>query len=56
MQAMEPGAPGFRELLERNEDVVRRIGAKLEAVFDPWAGLERTDLAFERLGLGATVK
>ena len=56
MQAMEPGAPGFRELLEKNKDVMRRIGPKLETVFDPWAGLEHTDLAYERLGLGATVK
>jgi adenylosuccinate lyase len=55
MLAMEPGAPGFRELLERNEDVMRRIGARLDSVFDPWAGLEHTDLAFERLGLGASV-
>jgi len=22
-------------------------------IFDPWAGLEHTDLAYERLGLGA---
>jgi hypothetical protein len=30
-----------------------RIGLKLDEVFDPWAGLEHTDLAYERLGLGA---
>jgi adenylosuccinate lyase len=54
MQAMEPGAPGFRDMLEKNEDVMRRIGEKLDSVFDPWAGLEHTDLAFERLGLGVT--
>jgi hypothetical protein len=35
---------------------MKRIGTRLEAVFDPWAGLEHTDLAYERLGLGATVK
>ena len=61
MQAMEPAGPaqgapqtvaGFRTLLERNEDVMRRIGAKMDSVFDPWQGLEHTDLAYERLGLG----
>jgi adenylosuccinate lyase len=56
MQAMEPGAPGFREKLEKNEEVVRRIGPKLDSVFDPWAGLEHTDLAYERLGLGVSIK
>jgi adenylosuccinate lyase len=55
MHAMEPGAPGFRELLEKDGDVTARIGAKLDSVFDPWAGLEHTDLAYERLGLGARV-
>jgi adenylosuccinate lyase len=55
MQAMEPGAPGFREMLEKNEEVMRRIGPKLDSVFDPWAGLEHTDLAYERLGLGASI-
>jgi adenylosuccinate lyase len=54
MQAMEPGGPGFRTLLEKNEDVMERIGPKLESVFDPWAGLEHTDLAYEKLGLGVT--
>src|SRR5689334_23962435 len=53
MQAMEPGGMGFRELLEKNADVVQRIGPMLATVFDPWAGLEHTDLAYERLGLGA---
>ena len=52
MQAMEPAGAGFRTLLEKNEDVVRRIGAKMDSVFDPWAGLEHTELAYERLGLG----
>jgi hypothetical protein len=33
-----------------------RIGTKLDEVFDPWAGLEHTDLAFERLGLGVKTK
>jgi hypothetical protein len=25
-------------------------------VFDPWVGLEHTDLAYERLGLGVKAK
>jgi hypothetical protein len=25
-------------------------------VFDPWAGLEHTDLAYQRLGLGVEAK
>jgi adenylosuccinate lyase len=56
MQAMEPGGAGFRTILENDGEVMKRIGTRLEAVFDPWAGLEHTDLAYERLGLGATVK
>ena len=52
MQAMEPGGKEFRSLLQQNEEVMRRIGDKLDQVFDPWAGLEHTDLAYERLGLG----
>jgi len=55
MQAME-GGTGFRALLQQNDEVMKRIGAKLEDVFDAWAGLEHTDLAYERLGLGATAK
>jgi adenylosuccinate lyase len=52
MQAMEPGGPGFRTLLEKDADVMRRIGPKMDSVFDPWQGLEHTDRAYERLGLG----
>jgi adenylosuccinate lyase len=52
MEALEEGGPGFRAQLEKNKDVTSRIGGGLDAVFDPWAGLEHTDLAFERLGLG----
>jgi hypothetical protein len=29
-----------------------RIGGRLGEVFDPWAGLQHTDLAYDRLGLG----
>jgi adenylosuccinate lyase len=56
MQAMEPGGAGFRTILESEPEVMKRIGPKLDSVFDPWAGLEHTDLAYERLGLGAAVK
>jgi len=44
--------PGFRQTLEANSEVVRRIGGRMDEVFDPWAGLEHTELAYERLGLG----
>jgi adenylosuccinate lyase len=52
MRAMEAGGEGFRQLLENDRDVANRIGEKLDEIFDPWAGLEHTDLAYERLGLG----
>jgi len=51
MQAMEGSGPGFRTLLEKDEEVSKRIGSRMDKVFDPWAGLEHTDLAYERLGL-----
>jgi len=54
MNAMETGGPGFRSLLEKDAEVVRRIGPKMDSVFDPWQGLEHTDLTYERLGLGVT--
>jgi len=56
MQAMEGSGPGFRALLEKDEEVTKRIGSRLVEVFDPWAGLEHTDLAYDRLGLGVTSK
>ena len=56
MEAMTPGASGFRQLLEKDAEVTRRIGARLDEVFDPWAGLEHTDLAYERLGLGVSAQ
>ena len=52
MQAMDGSGPGFRQLLENNDEVVKRIGSRFDEVFDPWAGLEHTDLAYERIGLG----
>jgi adenylosuccinate lyase len=47
---------GFRKLLEKDTEVMSRIGPKLEEAFNPWAGLEHTDLAYERLGLGVKTK
>jgi adenylosuccinate lyase len=52
MAALEEGGPGFRSQIEKDRAVMDRIGPKLDGVFDPWAGLENTDLAFERLNLG----
>ncbi|HKW70252.1 MAG TPA: adenylosuccinate lyase [Candidatus Dormibacteraeota bacterium] len=52
MQAMESPGTGFRSLLEKNEEVMQRMGSRLDEVFDPWAGLEHTDLAYRRIGLG----
>ena len=56
MQAMEEQGAGFRAILEQDKDVMSRIGSKLEGVFDPWVGLEHTELAYERLGLGVKAK
>jgi len=56
MRAMEDDGPGFRKLLEGDAEVMSRIGSMLDEVFDPWAGLEHTDLAYERLGLGVKSK
>ena len=52
MKALDEEGPGFREVLEKDAEVMKRIGVRLDEVFDPWAGLEHTDLAYERLGLG----
>jgi adenylosuccinate lyase len=54
MQAMQADQPGFRTLLEKDEEVMKRIGPQMSQVFDPWTGLEHTDLAYERLGLTVT--
>jgi adenylosuccinate lyase len=56
MQAMDSERDGFRKLLEKDKEVMSRIGSKLDEVFDPWAGLEHTDLTYERLGLGVKAK
>ena len=56
MQAMEEGGRGFRALLQDNQDVMQRLGNRMEEIFDPWSGLEHTDLAYEKLGLGVRSK
>ena len=56
MRAMDGDEAGFRKLLEKDTEVMSRIGSKLDEVFDPWAGLEHTDLAYDRLGLGVKAK
>jgi adenylosuccinate lyase len=56
MKAMDGDEEGFRKLLEKDKDVMSRIGSRLDEVFDPWAGLEHTDLAYEKLGLGVKTK
>jgi adenylosuccinate lyase len=52
MQSLEEGGQGFRAVIEQHPEVRERLGGQLDKAFDPWAGLEHTDLAFERLGLG----
>jgi adenylosuccinate lyase len=52
MESLQEDGPGFRAQLERNKDVTSRLPGGLDAAFDPWAGLEHTDLAYEHLGLG----
>jgi len=56
MEAMDGSGPGFRAILEKNQEFKARIGTRLDEVFDPWAGLEHTDLAYQRLGLGVPAK
>ncbi len=56
MRAMDGDETGFRKLLEQDSEVMSRVGSKLDEVFDPWAGLEHADLAYERLGLGVKAK
>ncbi|HKW58385.1 MAG TPA: adenylosuccinate lyase [Candidatus Dormibacteraeota bacterium] len=51
-QAVDNPSTGFRALLEKDEEVALRIGSRMDQVFDPWSGLEHTDLAYERIGLG----
>jgi adenylosuccinate lyase len=50
MEAMAEDGSGFRELLEKDKEVMNRIGTRLEEI------LEHTDLAYERLGLGRALR
>jgi adenylosuccinate lyase len=56
MQAMEGRTVGFRALLEKDEALMSRIGAQFDQVFNPWSGLEHTELAYDRLGLEVTAR
>jgi len=56
MKALDEDSSGFRTLLEKDVAVMKRIGGRLDDVFDPWAGLEHTELAYERLGLGVKAR
>ncbi len=56
MESLQEGGPGFRAQIEKNKAVTSRIGPRLDEVFDAWRGLEHTDLAFERLGLGVKAR
>jgi adenylosuccinate lyase len=53
MQSMGEDGTGFRPALEKDNEVMSRIGPQMEGLFDPWSGLEHTDLAYDRLGLGS---
>src|SRR3989442_11055577 len=52
MQAMENSGDGFRALLEKNEDVTKRIGPRLDEGFDPGAGPGPPGPAYQRPRLG----
>jgi adenylosuccinate lyase len=56
MAALDDPAQSFRKLLEADSEVMGRLGGKMDAVFDPWAGLEHTEIAYEKIGLGAKVR
>ena len=49
------GDGGFRANLEADPEVRRRIGDRLDVIFDPAELLRHVDLAFDRLGSGVTV-
>jgi adenylosuccinate lyase len=56
MQAMVEDGTGFRSALEKDNEVMSRIGPQMGSLFDPWTGLEHTDLAYDRLGLGTEAR
>ena len=56
MKAWAGEGSGCRSALEKDNDVMRRIGTRMEELVDPWAGLEHTDLAYDRLDLGTEAR
>jgi adenylosuccinate lyase len=46
------GGGSFKELLAGDPEVGRRIGDRLDSLFDPAQALARIDVAFDRLNLG----
>jgi hypothetical protein len=56
MQAMGEDGTGFRSALEKDNEVMSRIGPQMGSLFDPWTSLEHTDLAYDRLGLGTEAR
>jgi adenylosuccinate lyase len=56
MQAMGEDGSGFRTSLEKDNEVMSRVGTRMGDLFDPWVGLEHTDLAYDRLGLGSEAR
>src|SRR6202035_1905689 len=46
MQAMAEDGAGFRDLVEKDKELMSRIGTRMEEIFNPWTGLEHTDLAY----------
>jgi adenylosuccinate lyase len=49
MRAWE-GEGGFRELLERDDEVCGRLGDDLDGLFDPTYALRNLGVVFERVG------
>src|SRR5712691_10522678 len=39
MRAMGDDGPGFRDLLQKDKEVMSRIGTRMEEIFNPWTGL-----------------
>jgi adenylosuccinate lyase len=43
------GEGGFRELLEADDEVQRKLGEDLDGLFDPSYALRNLDVVFERV-------
>ena len=50
------GGGSFRQLLGENPEVQKLLADKLGSLFNAEAGLEHIDVAFDRIGLAASVK